>query len=616
LFRLVARRPAVAHALVPSLLTLVTFLAFSRSLANGFVNWDDDQLFIQNAAHRGPLVPGLLYAWQTRILGEYMPVTWTSYALDHAVWGLRPFGYHLSSLLCHVAAVLCVYVLARRLLAAGLNDGRTTASESSDRALDGVVALGAAVTALVFGLHPLRVEPVAWVAARGTVLGGLLLILTTLTYVGAATRAACGTTIGSVPLAGVAVLFVLSMLARATGLVLPLVLLILDIYPLRRLGGDAGWIGSRVRGVWFEKGVLGILGLLAVPIGMIARAGSGRDPFVVDGYDPSRAVATALHGAALYVTKTLWPLDLSPVYRFPARDDPRTGWVVASAVLLSALTILAVALRRRWPAVLAAWVTYLVLIAPTSGLVPHGRLRGAVDRYTYVACLGWAMLAGAAVAAAWLRRRRDSASQLLARAGLGTLGIVLATWVAIGWRQLDVWRDGVHLWERAVAITPGSWPAHNNLGVALEQAGDLAAAGREFGLAARGWGNLPGPYLNLGRVLAAQGRLEESAQAFRTAVALVPDDAPTRVYLGMVLCALRARRAGLAELETAVALAPDLPLAHYQLGLALEQEGRREEAVRHLTRALQAQPEHAEARRALTRLVQNASPVEALAPAP
>ena len=600
-----ASEAPVPHFVLAGLLGLVTFLAFLPTLGNGFVNWDDDRMFVQNVVHRGPLASALVYAWRTRLLGEYMPVTWTSYALDHVTWGLRPFGYHLTSLLLHVATVVAVYFLARRLLACGVA-GATPTTGSADSGTELAITLGAASAALVFGLHPMRVEAVAWVAARGTVLGGLLLVLATLVYVRAAARTPPGRGIAPSALCGVAGLFILSLLARATGLVLPMALAVLDVYPLRRLGGDAGWMGRAARVVWMEKVGLALLGVLAFPMGMLARADEG-DPLDFRGYDPAVAVANALHGAAHYLVKMVLPVGLSPVYRVPQRDDLMLGWIGASAALVALVTLVVVAARRRWPAALCAWAINLVLVAPTSGLVPRGRLRGAVDRYTYTACLGWAVVAGAGLAAAWLSDRR-AGCRGIGRTSLAGVAALLMVWAGLSWRQLDVWRDGVHLWQRAVAVTPSSGLAHNNLGMALAAVGDQPGAAREFAAAARRWSDVPGPYLNLGRVLAAQGRMEEATEAFRMVVWLVPSDAHARVGLGTALWARGEGEAALAELQVAVRLNPDLPLARYQLALLLDQLGRRPEAVRHMTRAVDLVPGNVEARQALDRLTSPAPP--------
>src|SRR5262245_18714562 len=157
-----------------ALVAVWTFVVFLPTLRNGFVEWDDVRMFLENPYHRGSWVMRLQGAWATHLLGEYMPVTWTSYALDRALWDLDAGGYHLTSLALHVAATLAVYLVAWQLL--GLARG--------DRLDYQGCALAAATAALVFGVHPLRAEPVGWLSARGTVLGGLLFVLAVLAYLG------------------------------------------------------------------------------------------------------------------------------------------------------------------------------------------------------------------------------------------------------------------------------------------------------------------------------------------------------------------------------------------------------------------------------------------------
>ncbi|HEX9708465.1 MAG TPA: hypothetical protein VGB42_00595, partial [Candidatus Thermoplasmatota archaeon] len=217
-----ARLPCLLGALV-AVWTLLTFLP---TVWNDFVNWDDPRMFLDNPYHRGPWPARLRNAWSSHLLGEFMPVTWMSYGLDRSLWDLHAPGYHLTNLLLHVLAALAVYALARRLLHHALG------AEAPDRGR-AAVDVGGAVAALVFAVHPLRLEPVAWVSARGTVLGGLLPLLSVLLYVRGWER---GRALGRVPgtwLVGSALLFAASLLARATGLVLPVVLVVLDVYPLR-----------------------------------------------------------------------------------------------------------------------------------------------------------------------------------------------------------------------------------------------------------------------------------------------------------------------------------------------------------------------------------------------
>jgi 4-amino-4-deoxy-L-arabinose transferase-like glycosyltransferase len=224
---------------------VLTLAAFLGVLQNGFVNWDDPVNFLDNPRYRGLGVSQLAWMFTTFHMGHYIPLTWLTLGADYLVWGMNPKGYHLTSLLFHVATALCVYAVVRRLLARAL-PARTSAAD---------VALGAAMAALFFSLHPLRVESVAWVTARRDVVSGLFFMLTLLSWLKSidASRAAKLRWYGAS-----LVFFGCALLSKALAVGLPLVLVVLDVYPLRRLGGAGGW---RVRGdrdpllldVWIEK---------------------------------------------------------------------------------------------------------------------------------------------------------------------------------------------------------------------------------------------------------------------------------------------------------------------------------------------------------------------------
>ena len=315
-------------------------LAFLPVIPNDFVNWDDYRMFLDNPAHQGSWGDRLRGAWASHRLGEYMPVTWMSYALDRSLWDVDPSGYHFTSLLLHAAGALLVFALAWRLLRHALGAGRVRTPADGDRSL----WVGATVAALVFALHPLRVEAVAWASARGTILGGILLVASVLVYTVGWERGRDAARVPGPWLIGSLLLFAASLLARATGLVLPAVLVALDVYPFRRLGGGPGrWLGPAARRVWTEKLGFGALALLAVPMGFLARGDEVGD-FWRFGYDAPIALAWSVYGAAFYVWKTLFPIGLSPLYPMPdargshaRRGAPERGrWCSASR-------------RRSWP---------------------------------------------------------------------------------------------------------------------------------------------------------------------------------------------------------------------------------------------------------------------------
>jgi Tetratricopeptide repeat len=270
----------------------------------------------------------------------------------------------------------------------------------------------------------------------------------------------------------------------------------------------------------------------------------------------------------------------------PTREDPMLPGIVASALTAAAISVALVGARRRWPGALATWAAYLVLLAPMSGLVPFGRMRGPVDRYTYVACLGWALVAGGAVALGWQARQDGRVSRLRSALVGGAVVALLLVWSAVSWREAAVWQNGVTLWTRAVAVVPGSPLARSSLGTALASRGDFSGAVAQYQEAAREWRTQPGALQNLGRALAADGRSAEAVEPLRRLVELRPGLAEGHLDLGVVLYNTGDVDGAVTAFSRAVELAPGLARAHESLGTALWRQGRKVEAARHLQRAV------------------------------
>src|SRR2546426_882330 len=225
--------------LVPVLITLVTFTAFLPALQNRFVTWDDEKNFLDNPHYRGLGWTQLRWMWTTH-LGHYIPLTWMTLGLDYLLWGMNPLGYHLTNLLLHAANAVVFFFVVRRLLTRAL---------PSPAERGHALTVSAGFASLVFAIHPLRVESVAWVTERRDVLSGLFYLVTILLYLRASERGERGRgwywgTVG---------LFACALLSKAMAVSVPVVLLILDVYPLRRLGGSTGWWSEPARRVYVEK---------------------------------------------------------------------------------------------------------------------------------------------------------------------------------------------------------------------------------------------------------------------------------------------------------------------------------------------------------------------------
>src|SRR5438093_6080429 len=369
---------ALPERILPLAIVLAVVAVFAVGLRNEFVQWDDQVNLVENPHFRGLAPRHLAWMLTTTLMGHYIPVTWLSFGLDYVLWGMQPAGYHFTNLVLHAANAVLVYWLARRLLAAA----RPDTSEMALRA-------GAAVAALFFAIHPLRAESVAWATERRDVLSALLFLTCVLTYLRAASAEGARRRLLAVSV----VAFALAMLAKSIVMTLPLLLIVLDWYPLRRLSPvPSTWRGPEPRRALLEK----------LPFVAVAVAGAAVSYWAVahHGYFtpgtkyplPSR-LAVAFYSMVFYVSKTVLPTDLSPLYELPVRVDPSAPEFLLSAVATMLLSVTLVALPARWPAGPRAYARSAIMLAPVGGLV-HAGFQLARDRYSYLSCLGFAVLVG------------------------------------------------------------------------------------------------------------------------------------------------------------------------------------------------------------------------------
>ena len=533
---------------VGALVALATLAVFLPAIRNGWVNWDDAHNFLDNPHFRGLGLANLRWILTGSVQdAHWVPLTWLTLSLDYVIWGMNPAGYHLTSLVIHALNALLCYVLAYRLLELGLGLG----------ARAGDLRLGAAMTALFFALHPLRVESVVWITERRDVVMGFFAFATMLAWLRACRSGGEGRPDRTWYWAAAAC-FALALSSKVMVIGLPAVLVVLDVYPLRRL--DVRWHAQLVRRMAVEKAPFSLLSLAAVIVTLaIADQRAHTTPLSVLGLGGRLAVAG--YGLVFYLWKTLVPWPLSPLYTLFHPVVPWSATYVIPGSIVLAITALTVAMRRRWPAGLAAWVSYVALLLPMLGLV-HTGAQIAADRYSYAAAVPPAILLGAVVA--WARRaaREGRIAPPLGRAVAGATAVWLVALTVLTVPQIRIWRDSVTLWQHAAQAEPES---------------DI-------------------PIFYLGWSLVDAGRLAEARAHFERSLARVPSELPALraqflFHLGIV--EQRGGRADAAEarFREAVRLDPQHPAAWIRLGTVLWMGGRREEAEQAWARAVSLAPQ-------------------------
>jgi len=487
-----------ASAVIAVLVVALTIGVFTPALSPEWVNWDDPAMFLENPHYRGLGPRQLVWMFTSFHMGHYMPLTWLTLGWDYAVWEMSPWGYHLSNVLLHAGTALVFYFLAVRLLRLAL--GAATTGGLSLR-------LGAAAAAVFFAAHPLRAESVAWVTERRDVLSGLFYVGAALAYVKAVSGDSRRVGLYWTSVA----LFVGALLSKSITATLPLTLLVLDIYPLRRLGGARGW--TRWAG-WAEKLPFFALGLAAAALAFLALVPLG-NMRSLSGMSPLLRVVLLLYSLAFYLGKTALPLALSPLYTFPMLVTYYDFALALGGIAL------ALVLVRRLPAFSASWAVYAVTLLPVSGVFHNGP-QSVADRYSYLAGLPWALWVGAAVA--W---HPDSAprARMLATALRTAVAAVLVGYVVLAWQQAAIWHDSVALWRHALAVDPESRNAHAYLGNAYAEAGMVPEAIGQYEEAAARFHNKPGFYVLIARLLEDEDNDLGALAYYRAALQAEPGQA-------------------------------------------------------------------------------------------
>jgi protein O-mannosyl-transferase len=559
-----AQQHAAPHTSAPPVLlwvALVLLNLFVYAAVGGFdlVNWDDPTYISENPT----VLRGLSWstAWWALTTGHspyWHPLTWLSHLTDVSLFGTDAGAYHVVNLAFHAANTVLLFELLRRATGAV---GRS------------------AFVAAIFAAHPLHVESVAWVTERKDVLSTFFLLLTTLAYVGYTRRRSWRR------YALLLLFFALALMSKPMVVTLPVVLLLLDIWPLQR---------QRAWALVLEKVPLFALALATTATTIVIQHRVG----AMAGFDAlpwQTRFGNAAIGYVAYLWKTVWPSPLAAFYPFFDASPVR---VVAALAVLAAITAVAFRVRGRHPHVWVGWLWYVVTITPVIGFLQAGE-QGMADRFMYVPMTGLAIAAAWAVPELWPALRIRSPWVLR----LAALALVAACAIASR-AQAAHWESSLTLWQHATRVTPESYIAHENLGQALRELGRLeeARASYERALAlapARSPGYAAVIQNSIGLVLTRQGRALEARDRFAAAVRDSPGFAEARTNLGNALAGEGRAAEAIGHYREAIRLKPDDVEPRVGLGGALLRSGRPDEAIVHYREALALDPQLAQAHNGL-----------------
>jgi tetratricopeptide (TPR) repeat protein len=514
-------------------LLVITYLPLRAVQENDFVNYDDYRYVLENKMVRdGMTFEGVSWAFSNLEAGFWHPLTWLSHMLDVELYGVNAAGHHLTSLLLHFANCFLLFLFLERTTKSLWRSG---------------------LAAALFAIHPLHVESVAWVSQRKDLLSTLFWNLALLAYAGHAVNP-------SKKGLGIALLFFsLGLMAKPMVVTLPLILLLLDYWPLGRMEGKEV---SSLKPLFLEKVPFLALSVISVAITYHAEETIGALPGL-GSYPVHVRVYNAVVSCLTYAVKMIFPSGLSAIYLHPGSYP---FWKIAAGVVfILSISYFACRQYRARPYLLVGWLWYLITLLSVIGLVQIGS-HAYADRYTYVPLTGLFLMI------VW---GLPAVSSLTGKGRLSLGVLITAVLVGLGWgsaRQVGYWKDSTTLFERAVRVEPRNYLALKNLGFTLAQ----------------------------------RGRFEEAAEHFQKAIQLNPTYLEGIFHLANTLEVLGRKEAAISCYMRIIDLNPSLAKPHSRVGRILLQEGRREEALVHLSAAVRFDPLDSETRHLIESLLTKA----------
>ncbi len=569
--------------LMAALLVLVTIALYWPAMRYDFVNYDDD-LYVTSNVHvqNGLTLESIKWAFFNPVAANWHPLTMLSHMLDCQMFGLKPWGHHLTSVLLHAVNTVLVFLLLRSMTGA---------------------IWRSLLAAAAFGLHPLHVESVAWITERKNLLSGFFGLLALIYYAryarkrstvenretkarevpaldprppGAAKRSEDGSALDYVL---ALFFFSLGLMSKPMLVTWPFVMLLLDYWPLERFKPGCAWR------LVTEKIPFFALAVGASVVTYMVQQHEGAF-WVGDNLLLGARSENALISYCRYLGKIFWPTDLAVFYPYPGYWPLEQ--VLLASVLIVGISALLFVKRRRYPFLLMGWLWFCGTLVPVIGLVQVGG-QAMADRYTYIPSLGVLIFAIWGVFELTRRWRY----QVIVLSVAGSAAIILC--IGLTRQQLGYWKDSEALFRHALEVTENNYLAHNNLGTGLFKKDQIAEAISQFQEVIRLKPDFPYAHNNLGLALDEKGQIDEAINQYQEAIRLKPDYAEAHNNLGTALGRKGQINEAISQFQEVIRLKPDFAEAHSNLGNALLMKGQIDEATSQHREAIRLKPDYAEA---------------------
>lgn len=554
-----------------SVVACITFLVYLPALRNDFINLDDKVLVYENPHIKSIDLRFLRWAITDVSTGLWYPMLWLSFALDYTMWGLNPAGYHLTNIIFHAVNTFLVFILVVRLLGAG--------GYSKENLQKSVIA--GIVTALLFGVHPMRVESVAWIAERKDVLYAFFYLLSLFVYLRY-------TSVKSKKYYLLCLIFfVLSLMSKPMAVSLPVVLLILDFYPLKRLGS------GKLSGVLIEKLPFFLLSLLlSAATVWIHPLKGGMQAEDLEIYSPQARIFAAVRLYLFYLMKIILPFNPAPIYPPLLRSGLFSFEGLGAFIGVTGLILFSIWLFKRNKMLSSVWFYYLATLFPVMGQVGA---QSMASRYTYLPSLGPSLLIGIGAATLLERYLRKQHRFILITALL----LLISMFVIETARQIGIWKDPITLWSHEIKRFPASASRHEvlyyNRGAAYYKLGDYRHAIEDLNKAARFKPQGPGVYTIRGNVYGELGNYGQAIEDYSKAIEIKPGDAKVYHNRGFNYSRLGDYRSAIEDFNKTIELDPQSAVAYNSRGIVYSRLGDYRSAIKDFNKAIEINPQYAKA---------------------